>query len=85
MREIVAELRKVYVPGTKVMLDRMVDEPNKEMVSGLTGVAGGRPLRADRTVTFAAWKPGLLLGDGPELAGARSPRVTIMNRAIPNL
>jgi ADP-dependent NAD(P)H-hydrate dehydratase / NAD(P)H-hydrate epimerase len=46
-------------------------------------------LRADRTVTFAAWKPGLLLADGAELAGevemvdigldvsvARSHRVT---------
>lgn len=41
MREIVAELRKVYVVGTKVMLDRMVDEPNKEMVSGLTGIVTG--------------------------------------------
>ena len=27
-------------------------------------------VRADRTVTFAAYKPGLLLGDGPERAGA---------------
>jgi NAD(P)H-hydrate epimerase len=39
-------------------------------VDGLTGVAAGRPLRATRTVTFAAWKPGLLLADGPGLAGA---------------
>lgn len=38
MSEIVAELRKVYTAGTKVMLDRMVDEPNKEMVPGLTGI-----------------------------------------------
>lgn len=38
-------------------------------VDGLTGVAAGRPLRAHRTVTFAAWKPGLLLADGAELAG----------------
>lgn len=41
MREIVAELRKVYVEGTKVMLDRMVDEPNKEMVPGLKGIVTG--------------------------------------------
>jgi NAD(P)H-hydrate epimerase len=37
---------------------------------GDTGVpAGGRPVVADETVTFAAYKPGLLLGLGPELAG----------------
>ncbi len=42
-------------------------------VHGDTGEAAGRPLRADRTVTFAAWKPGLLQGDGPGLAG----RVTV--------
>jgi NAD(P)H-hydrate repair Nnr-like enzyme with NAD(P)H-hydrate epimerase domain len=34
-------------------------------VSGLTGVAAGRPTRALATVTFAALKPGLLLNDGP--------------------
>lgn len=38
-------------------------------VSGLTGTVSGTPLRADRTVTFAALKPGLLLGDGRELSG----------------
>lgn len=38
-------------------------------VSGLTGEAGGHPLRAARTVTFAALKPGLLLADGPAAAG----------------
>ena len=38
-------------------------------VSGLTGEAHGRPWSATRTVTFAAWKPGLLVGDGPGLAG----------------
>ena len=42
-------------------------------ISGLTGEASGSPLAADRTVTFAALKPGLLLGDGPALAG----RVTV--------
>lgn len=39
-------------------------------VTGLTGEASGMPWRAARTVTFAAWKPGLLLGGGPDLAGA---------------
>jgi NAD(P)H-hydrate epimerase len=38
-------------------------------VDGLTGAAGGTPLRATATITFAALKPGLLFGDGPSLAG----------------
>jgi NAD(P)H-hydrate epimerase len=38
-------------------------------VDGLTGVAGPGVLPADRTVTFAAWKPGLLFGQGRDLAG----------------
>ncbi|MGH9076405.1 MAG: NAD(P)H-hydrate dehydratase [Acidimicrobiales bacterium] len=40
-------------------------------LSGLTGLApaGGSAMRAERTVTFAALKPGLLLGDGPALCG----------------
>lgn len=38
-------------------------------ISGLTGEASGRPWTAARTVAFAAWKPGLLLAGGPELAG----------------
>jgi NAD(P)H-hydrate epimerase len=38
-------------------------------VDGLTGEAGDGVLRADRTVTFAALKPGLLLGRGRALAG----------------
>jgi NAD(P)H-hydrate epimerase len=51
-------------PGTPVLA---VDIPSG--VDGTTGRAAGHPLRADRTVTFAAWKPGLLLADGAELAG----------------
>jgi NAD(P)H-hydrate epimerase len=39
-------------------------------VDGLTGEVGGRALRAVRTVTFAAGKPGLYVGDGAELVGA---------------
>jgi hydroxyethylthiazole kinase-like uncharacterized protein yjeF len=35
-----------------------------------TGEAPGRAVRADRTVTFAALKPGLLQGGGPLLSGA---------------
>lgn len=38
-------------------------------VDGLTGEAGPGVLAAARTVTFAALKPGLLLGDGRGLAG----------------
>jgi NAD(P)H-hydrate epimerase len=59
------EYRSPQVPhGTPVLA---VDIPSG--VEGLTGRAAGAPLRADRTVTFAALKPGLLLADGPELAG----------------
>ncbi|HZQ57353.1 MAG TPA: NAD(P)H-hydrate dehydratase [Acidimicrobiales bacterium] len=39
-------------------------------VKGDTGAVAGGALRATRTVTMAALKPGLLLGAGPELAGA---------------
>jgi NAD(P)H-hydrate epimerase len=38
-------------------------------VDGLTGAAGPGVLPADRTITFAAWKPGLLFGQGRDLAG----------------
>lgn len=36
---------------------------------GDTGRAMGRPMHADVTVTFAALKPGLVLGDGPDHVG----------------
>ena len=39
-------------------------------VDGSSGVASGAPWRADRTVTFGAFKPGLCFADGRELAGA---------------
>lgn len=51
-------------PGTRVLA---VDVP-----SGLdadTGLAGPGVAAAERTVTFGAWKPGLLIGAGPRLAG----------------
>ena len=38
-------------------------------VDGLTGVASGRPAVAERTVTFAALKPGLLYADGAATVG----------------
>jgi len=50
--------------GAKVLA---VDVPSG--VNGDTGAASGRPMAADRTVTFAALKPGLLQGDGASLAG----------------
>ena len=50
--------------GTPVLA---VDIPSG--VDGLTGEAGPGVLAADRTVTFAALKPGLLLEPGASLAG----------------
>lgn len=43
-----------------------------DVVSGLdalTGAVSGRVVRAERTITFQAMKPGHLLGAGPELSG----------------
>jgi NAD(P)H-hydrate epimerase len=39
-------------------------------VNGDTGEAASGAVRADATVTFAALKPGLLLGEGPERSGS---------------
>lgn len=52
-------------PGRAPVL--AVDVPSG--VDGLTGEAGDRAVRADLTVTFAALKPGLLLGAGRDRAG----------------
>lgn len=51
-------------PGAAVLA---VDIPSG--VHGLTGEAGEGAARADVTVTFAALKPGLLLGEGPGRCG----------------
>ncbi|MFN8039452.1 MAG: NAD(P)H-hydrate dehydratase [Acidimicrobiales bacterium] len=51
-------------PGTPVLA---VDIPSG--VDGSTGAVAERVLAADRTVTFAALKPGLLLEPGAALAG----------------
>jgi NAD(P)H-hydrate epimerase len=63
-------LRRPYDPpdpGRAPVL--AVDIPSG--VSGITGLAvGERSVVADRTVTFAALKPGLLVGEGPDRAGA---------------
>ena len=55
-----------------------------DLPSGLDGLSGlvrssNRAIRADRTVTFAAWKPGLLFGRGPELAGT----TTVVDIGLP--
>jgi NAD(P)H-hydrate epimerase len=59
-------LSRAYVPpdpGDMPVL--AVDIP-----SGLSGLTGtGTALSARRTVTFAAFKPGLLIGDGPDRCG----------------
>jgi NAD(P)H-hydrate repair Nnr-like enzyme with NAD(P)H-hydrate dehydratase domain/NAD(P)H-hydrate repair Nnr-like enzyme with NAD(P)H-hydrate epimerase domain len=52
------------VGGARILA---VDIPSG--VDGLTGAAGAGVLRADRTVTFQALKPGLLFDAGPALAG----------------
>jgi hydroxyethylthiazole kinase-like uncharacterized protein yjeF len=51
-------------PGTPVVA---VDVPTG--LDAVTGEVRGRAVRADRTVTFGALKPGLLLGAGRECAG----------------
>jgi ADP-dependent NAD(P)H-hydrate dehydratase / NAD(P)H-hydrate epimerase len=60
--------------GTPVLA---VDIPSG--VHGDSGQIGGRALRADRTVTFAALKPGLLMGEGAAAAGP----VTVADIGIP--
>jgi hydroxyethylthiazole kinase-like uncharacterized protein yjeF len=51
-------------PGTPVLA---IDIPSG--VDADSGEASGAAVRATRTVTFAALKPGLLQGDGPRLSG----------------
>jgi ADP-dependent NAD(P)H-hydrate dehydratase / NAD(P)H-hydrate epimerase len=56
-----------HVPPSTTAPVLAVDIPSG--VAGLTGAVPGGALRAVRTVTFAALKPGLLLGAGRPLAG----------------
>jgi ADP-dependent NAD(P)H-hydrate dehydratase / NAD(P)H-hydrate epimerase len=53
-------------PGAALVL--AVDIPSG--IHGDTGEVLGAPMRADLTVTFAALKPGLVLGGGPAHTGA---------------
>jgi hydroxyethylthiazole kinase-like uncharacterized protein yjeF len=55
-------------PDAGAALVLAVDIPSG--IHGDTGEALGAPMRADLTVTFAALKPGLLLGAGPAHTGA---------------
>ena len=53
-----------FPPGARVLA---IDIPSG--VDADSGEAPGHAVRAERTVTFAALKPGLLQGDGPRLSG----------------
>ena len=61
-------------PGTAVLA---VDIPSG--VNGDTGEMPGRALAAARTLTFAALKRGLLMGEGPRVAGL----VTVADIGVP--
>jgi hydroxyethylthiazole kinase-like uncharacterized protein yjeF len=65
-------LQRAYTPPATGSAVLAVDIPSG--LNGSTGLVpdGGGALAATATVTFAALKPGLLLGTGPELAGAVS-------------
>lgn len=56
-----------YAPDVGAAQVLAVDIPSG--VDGTTGEINGRVLAASRTITFAAYKPGLLLGKGAEVAG----------------
>jgi ADP-dependent NAD(P)H-hydrate dehydratase / NAD(P)H-hydrate epimerase len=58
------EWRAPDVDGAEVLA---VDIPSG--LDGSTGLTAGPVLNADVTVTFAAAKPGLLLGEGPSVSG----------------
>jgi NAD(P)H-hydrate epimerase len=60
------EYRAPEVPAGALVV--AVDIPSG--VSGDTGEAAAGAVRADGTVTFAALKPGLLLGEGPARSGS---------------
>jgi NAD(P)H-hydrate epimerase len=60
------EYRAPEVPAGALVV--AVDIPSG--VSGDTGEAAAGAVRADDTVTFAALKPGLLLGEGPARSGS---------------
>jgi ADP-dependent NAD(P)H-hydrate dehydratase / NAD(P)H-hydrate epimerase len=60
--------RSWHAPDVGDAMVLAVDVPSG--LDALTGTSeGSRVLRADRTITFQALKPGLLFGEGPRLAG----------------
>lgn len=63
-------LQRAYSPP--LTSDRVLAVDIPSGLNGLTGELpeGGGAMPAVATVTFASWKPGLLLGRGPDLAGA---------------
>ena len=62
-------LARPYLPPTVTDAQRILAVDIPSGVDGLTGQRLGLPLRAERTVTFAALKPGLVLEPGRSLAG----------------
>mgnify|MGYP002778214725 CR=1 FL=1 len=69
-------LTRPLPPGVQAALDRLRGHPATviavDIVSGIhadTGAALGRPLPAARTISFAAAKPGHVLGAGGALSG----------------
>ena len=62
-------LARPYLPPTVEEAQRILAVDIPSGVDGLTGQRLGLPLRAERTVTFAALKPGLVLEPGRSLAG----------------
>ena len=60
--------RPYSAPAVPTVPVLAVDIPSG--VNGLTGECLGSPLPADTTLTFGAYKPGLLFSDGPRLAGS---------------
>ena len=62
-------LTRPYLPPTVENSQRILAVDIPSGVDGLTGQRLGLPLRAERTVTFAALKPGLVLEPGRSLAG----------------
>ncbi|MYA74362.1 MAG: NAD(P)H-hydrate dehydratase [Acidimicrobiaceae bacterium] len=62
-------LARAYLPPVVAQAQRVLAVDIPSGVDGLTGERLGLPMSAERTVTFAALKPGLVLEPGRSLAG----------------
>ncbi len=62
-------LSRNYVAPRLVGVPKVLAVDVPSGIAGTTGERLGSPLKADRTVTFEALKPGHLLGDGPDWCG----------------